>query len=268
MTRLLSAILLGLLLFTAGCTHPPTPPDAVPRPSWTQQARLRVAINHGNAVLARRDPVTGELSGVSVDMGRELARRLNLPLELIPFAAANQSVEAIRRGQADVGFFAIDPLRSEGLQFTASYVVIEGAYLVPASSPLHTIDAVDRAGLRIAVAAKSAYDLYLSRHIRQATLVKTERSDQVVDMMLSQRLEVAAGVKLQLERDMQRVPGLRLLQPSFMQIHQAMATASPQPGDIRYLQGFVEQLKASGFIQQALARHRIEGVAVSPAAAF
>jgi polar amino acid transport system substrate-binding protein len=116
----------------------------------------------------------------------------------------------------------------------------------------------------VAVAARSAYDLYLTRTLRHATLVRTTRSDQVIDLMLSQQLEVAAGVKQQLERDMQRVPGLRLLSPSFMQIQQAMATSAAHPHQVRYLRQFVEELKASGFVQQALTRHRIDGVSVAP----
>jgi len=257
-------LLMSLTWLATGCSPLARAPETSV-PAWTRQSKLRVAINHGNAVLARKDPQSGELSGVSVDIGRELGRQLNLPVELIAFDAANKSVDAVRSGQADLGFFAIDPLRSEGLQFTAPYVVIEGAYVVPSSSAIQSLEAVDRAGVRVAVAAKSAYDLYLSRSIRQATLVKTVRSDQVVDMMLSQQLEVAAGVKQQLERDMQRVSGLRMLQPSFMQIQQAMATADGHPQGARYLRRFVEQLKASGFVHQALARHRIEGVTVPPA---
>ena len=257
-------VLGGLTLLATGCAQPLTSVESVPTPSWVSRGRLRVAINHGNAVLARRDAATGELSGVSVDIARELARTLNLPVELIAFDAANKSVEAVRDGHADVGFFAIDPLRSVGLQFTAPTVIIEGAYVVPEASPLSSASEVDRAGLRIAVATRSAYDLFLSRQIQHATLVRTTRSDQVVDLMLSQRLDVAAGVKQQLEQDMKRVPGLRMLQPSFMQIQQAMATAETHPDDVRYLRRFVERLKASGFIHQALSRHRIEGVAVAP----
>jgi polar amino acid transport system substrate-binding protein len=181
------SLLLSLPLLASGCAgHTMTGRSA--EPHWKPQGPLRVAINHGNAVLAKRDQQTGELSGVSVDMARELARQLEVPIELIAFDAANKSVEAVRGGQADVGFFAIDPLRSQGLQFTASYVVIEGAYVVPQSSPLQSINEVDRPGVRIAVAAKSAYDLYLSRNIQQATLIKTVRSDQVVDLMLSKQL--------------------------------------------------------------------------------
>jgi polar amino acid transport system substrate-binding protein len=258
-------LLTSLALWATGCAQPGGAPETIQPPSWAQRSTLRVAINHGNAVLARRDPRSGELSGVSVDIARELARQLNRPVELIPFDAANKSVEGVRGGQADVGFFAIDPLRSEGLAFTAPYVIIEGAYVVPQSSPIQSSSDVDRSGVRIAVATRSAYDLYLSRNIRQATLVKTTRSDQVVDLMLSQQLDVAAGVKQQLERDMQRVPGLRMLQPSFMQIQQAMATSATHPQDVRYLHRFVEQLKASGFVHQSLARHRIEGVTIAPA---
>jgi len=204
------------------------------------------------------------VTGVSVDLARELARRLGVELELLPVDAANKSVEAVKNQQVDIAFFAIDPLRSQGLQFTAPYVVIEGAYAVPQASPLQSPADVDKSGIRVAVAARSAYDLYLSRNIQHATLIRTTRSGQVVDLMLAQRLEVAAGVKQQLERDMQRVPGLRLLQPSFMEIHQAMATPAEHPDNVHYLRGFVEDLKSSGFVRQALTRHRIEGVSVAP----
>ncbi|MEY4155567.1 MAG: hypothetical protein RJB64_288 [Pseudomonadota bacterium] len=256
-------LLIGTATLAVGCSMPLNRHDS-PLPTWVQQGAVRVAINHGNAVLARRDASTGELSGVSVDIARELARRLQVQVQLLPFDAANKSVLAVQSGQADVGFFAIDPLRSQGLQFTAPYVVIEGAYAVPQASPLQSPADVDKSGIRVAVAARSAYDLYLSRTIQHATLIRTTRSDQVVDLMLAQRLEVAAGVKQQLERDMQRVPGLRLLQPSFMEIHQAMATPAEHPDNVHYLRGFIEDLKSSGFVRQALTRHRIEGVSVAP----
>lgn len=225
---------------------------------------LRVAINHGNAVLARKDEASGQLSGVSVDIARELGRQLGREVQLIGFDAANQSVQAVRQGVADLGFFAVDPQRSQGLAFTAPYVLIEGAYVVPQASPILTAQEVDRQGVRIAVAEKSAYDLFLTREIRHAELVRTTRSSEVVDLMLSRQLDVAAGVRQQLELDMQTRPGLRMLQPAFMQIRQAMATSESQPGLHAQLRGFVEQIKASGFVQQALQRHRIEGVAVAP----
>ena len=257
------ALLIGASAVASGCATPLLDTDS-PRPTWIQNGTLRVAINHGNAVLARRHADSGELSGVSVDMARELGRQLQVHVQLVPFDAANQSVLAVRNGQADVGFFAIDPLRSDGLLFTPPYVVIEGAYAVPLASPLLSAADVDKPGVRVAVATRSAYDLFLTRSIQHATLIRTSRSDQVIDLMIAQRLEVAAGVKQQLERDMQRVSGLRLLQPSFMQIHQAMATTAGYPDNVRYLRQFVEELKASGFVKQALIRHGIEGVSVAP----
>ena len=166
MLRLASA-LCSILLITACSMNPTTPAAAVSQ--LTPTGKLRVAINYGNAVLAKRDAATGEVSGVSVDLARELAQRLGVELQLLPFDAANKSVEAIKNKQADVGFFAIDPLRGADTDYTAAYVVIEGTYVVPQASPIKVNADVDKPGTRIAVAAKSAYDLFLSREIKQAT---------------------------------------------------------------------------------------------------
>jgi polar amino acid transport system substrate-binding protein len=225
---------------------------------------LRVAINHGNAVLARIDATSGQLSGVSVDMAQELGRRWGVEVKLIGFDAANKSVQALRQGEADVGFFAVDPQRSQGLLFTAPYLVIEGAYVVPQHSPIQALGDVDRPGIRVAVADKSAYDLYLTRALQQAQLVRTIRSSEVVDLMLTQQLEVAAGVKQQLEKDMQKNTQLHMLSPAFMQIQQAMATSQARAELHPQLLRFVEEMKASGFIQKALERHHIEGAQVAP----
>ena len=264
MLRLASA-LCSILLITACSMNPTTPAAAVSQ--LTPTGKLRVAINYGNAVLAKRDAATGEVSGVSVDLARELAQRLGVELQLLPFDAANKSVEAIKNKQADVGFFAIDPLRGADTDYTAAYVVIEGTYVVPQASPIKVNADVDKPGTRIAVAAKSAYDLFLSREIKQATLVRTVTSAGVADMFLEQKLEVAAGVKQQLEKDMTRLPGLRMLEGRFMEINQAMGTSKGRDEGIKYLRAFVEEMKASGFVAKALEHHRIEGVAVAPPAA-
>lgn len=239
--------------------------DALPSPT-IGSGPLRVAINHGNAVLAKRDPVSGQLSGVSVDMALELGRRWNREIQLIGFDAANKSVQALRSHAVDVGFFALDPQRSQGVLFTAPYVVIEGAYVVSQDSRIQTLDDVDRPQVRVAVAEKSAYDLYLTRTLKNAQLVKTTRSSDVVDLMLTGQLEVAAGVKQQLETDLQTRAHLRMLTPSFMQIQQAMATSQARADLYLTLQREVEEMKASGFILQALQRHHIEGARVAPAA--
>lgn len=267
MLRLASA-LFSIILFTACSMTPTTPaPSAVAVSQLTPTGKLRVAINYGNAVLAKRDATTGELSGVSVDLSRELAKRLGVELQLIAFNAANKSVEAIKNKQADIAFFAIDPLRGADTDYTAAYVVIEGTYVVPQASAIKVNADVDKPGARIAVAAKSAYDLFLSRQIKQATLVRTVTSAGVVDMFVEQKLEVAAGVKQQLEKDMKRIPGLRMLDGRFMEINQAMGTSKGRDEGIKYMRAFIEEMKASGFVAKALERHRIDGVAVAPPAA-
>ena len=228
---------------------------------------LRASINLGNPILANRDTATGQPVGVSIDLARGLAERLGVALELVVFDAAAKSVEALATGQADVGFFAIDPLRAEGIAFTAAYVLIEGAYLVRADSPLHSNDQLDRAGHRVAVGKGSAYDLYLSRELREAQLVRAPTSQAVVDTFVAQGLEVAAGVKQQLQADASRLSGLRLLPGRFMVIAQAMGMPRGR-GEAAslFLRQYVEEMKSSGFVAQALARHGIQGASVAPTA--
>jgi polar amino acid transport system substrate-binding protein len=241
-------------------------PSAAAIAELTPTGKLRAAINYGNAVLARRDAATGEVSGVSVDLARELAKRLGVELQLVPFDAANKSVEAIKNQQADIAFFAIDPARGVDTDFTAAYVVIEGTYVVRNDSPIKTNADVDKPGTRIALAAKSAYDLFLTREIKHATLERTVTSGEVTDMFLAKNLDVAANVKQQTEKDMTRIPGLRMLAGRFMEINQAMGTSKGRDNAVKYMRAFVEDMKASGFVAQALERHKIEGVAVAPAA--
>jgi polar amino acid transport system substrate-binding protein len=229
---------------------------------------LRAAINLGNPILANRHPQSGEPFGVSIDLARALAQRLGVGLELVVFDAAGKSVEAIRGEQADVGFFAIDPLRGDGIAFTAPYVLIEGAYLVPESSALRANEAVDAAGVRVTVGKGSAYDLYLTRELKQAEIVRAPTSPTVVDVFVEQGLEVAAGVKQQLQADLLRFPAHRLLPGHFMVIQQAMGVPRSRGADAAaYLAQFVEDMKASGFVAQALERHGIEGASVAPPAA-
>jgi polar amino acid transport system substrate-binding protein len=226
--------------------------------------RLRACINVGNAVLARRD---GEgAAGVSVDLAREFARRLGVEAQLQVVATAPEAVAAVRGQQADLGFFAIDPRRGEGIAFSAAYVLIEGAYLVRDASPLTANEQVDRAGTRVVVGQGSAYDLYLTRELKQAQIVRVASSQGVIDTFLRSGAEVAAGVKQQLQADMARVGGLRLLPGRFMVIQQAMGVPWQREAVAQALRAFVEEMKASGFVAQALQRHGIQGAAVAPAA--
>ena len=255
-----ATVLIMTTLITA-CATLPSEPVSVLAPL----GKLRAAVNFGNPILATKDATTGEARGVSVDLARELGRRLGVPVELVPFAAAGKVVEAVKEAQVDVGFVAIDPVRGADMLQTPAYVVIEGAYLVRDDSPIKNNAEVDRAGNRIVVGDGSAYDLFLTREIKAATLVKAPTSPAVTDTFLAQNLEVAAGVKQQLQADAKRLPGLRLLDGRFMVINQAMGIPKGRESGLQYARDFVEEMKASGFVAEALKRHRIEGAAVAAA---
>lgn len=233
--------------------------------SFAPTGTLRASINTGNAVLAKADGDSA--TGVSVDMAHELAKCLGLPIELLVFGTAAESVQAVQSGAADIGFFAVDPSRGEHIAFTSPYVLIEGAYLVRDDSPITENSEVDTAGNRVVVGQGSAYDLYLSRNLAQADIVRASSSQAVVDTFLNSNIDVAAGVKQQLQADSQIHPGLRMLPGRFMVIRQAMGMAKNRdPEAIAFLRQFVEDLKVAGYIGLALARHGIEGAGVAPAA--
>jgi polar amino acid transport system substrate-binding protein len=241
-------------------------PAALAR-AFTPTGKLRAAINLGNPILAGRDSGTGAPVGVSVDLARGFAERLGVDVELVVFDNAAKSVDAVKTEAADIGFFAVDPLRGDGIAFTAPYVLIEGAYLVRQDSPLQSNEEVDRAQHRVAVGKGSAYDLYLSRELKHAQIVRAPTSPAVIEAFLSQQLEVAAGVKQQLQADAARLPGLRLLPGRFMVIQQAMGLPKARGGEaLAALANYVEEMKASGFVAEALARHGIAGAAVAPSA--
>ena len=233
--------------------------------AFTPTGKLRASINLGNPILANRDAATGEPVGVSIDLARAFAGRLGVEIELVVFDTAGKSVDAVTQEQADIGFFAIDPLRGEGISFTAPYVLIEGSYMVPKDSPIQSNEEVDRPGHRVTVGKGSAYDLYLSRELREAQIVRAPSSPTVVDVFVAQGLEVAAGVRQQLEGDAKRFPGLRLLPGRFMVIQQAMGTPKGHgPEAAELLRQYVEDMKASSFVAEALARHGIKGASVAP----
>ena len=261
----LAGAFLAVCSLSAASATPPTQTLVAARADLAPSGTLRAAINLGNPVLAHRDAATGEARGVSVDLARELAVRLNVPLELVIYTAAGTVVEAIRSGAWDIAYLAIDPARAADIDFTAPYVEIEGAYLVPQQSPLQHNSDVDRVGVRVVAARGSAYDLYLGRELRNATLVYAPNSQAVTEVMLGGKLDVAAGVKQQLQADARRIPGLRVLDGRFMVIRQAMALPKDRLAGAKYLAAFVEDMKATGFVAASLTRHGIEGAIVAPA---
>jgi polar amino acid transport system substrate-binding protein len=248
-----------------GAMAPTTP---APAAAFAPTGVLRASINLGNPILAGTDPATGAARGVSVDLAAAFAQRLGVPLRLLVFNTAGQSVDAVTNEQADIGFFAIDPQRGAGIGFTAAYVLIEGCYLVRDGSALRDNAEVDRPGVSVVVGTGSAYDLFLSRELKAARILRATSSQTVVDTYLEQHADVAAGVKQQLQADAKRHPGHRLLPGHFMVIQQAMGLPKGRGEAARtQLAAFVEEMKAGGFVAHALARHGIAGASVAPPAA-
>lgn len=221
---------------------------------------LRAAINQGNSVLAQKGP-NGEPLGVTVELARELGKRLGVPIELVIFDGAGKAFDALK-STLDIGFLAIEPVRAAEVDFTAPYVLIEGTYMVPKDSKLTKIEDVDSAGVRIGVNKGSAYDLYLSRTLKQATLL---RGDDGVAMFKNDKLEAAGGVRQPLEQYAKTDPGVRVMAGRFMAIQQAMGMPKGRPLAHQYLRGFVEEMKASGFVADALKRSNQPDAVVAPA---
>lgn len=240
--------------------------DAALVKAFTPTGVLRASINLGNPILAKAGPPGGDPTGVSVDLARAFAERLGVPVEFVVFDTAGKSVQAVSDDKADIGFFAIDPLRGAGIAFTAAYVLIEGCYLVRDSSPITRNEEVDKAGVTVTVGLGSAYDLYLSRELQHASIVRAPSSPTVVETFVAQNIDVAAGVKQQLELDAKKHTGLRLLPGRFMVIQQAMgAPRTRGEAAAKALHLFVEEMKATGFVAGALVQHKIEGASVAPA---
>jgi len=226
--------------------------------------RLRAAINFGNPVLAQRDPATGAPRGVSAGLSQELGRRLGVPVEFVTFEAAGKVFEALKARAWDVAFLAIDPMRATEIAFTAPYVVIEGTYLVRAQSPLQTVEEVDRDGVRIAVGQGSAYELYLTRVIKHARLIREPSSAAAINGFLENGLEAAAGVRQPLVEVAKTHPDLRVMTGRFMAIEQAMGTPKGRNAGVRYLREFVDTMKSSGFVARALLESGQADATVAP----
>jgi polar amino acid transport system substrate-binding protein len=237
------------------------------RADLAPSGRLRVGINYGNPVLATRDRGSGALSGVAVDLARELGKRIGVPVELVAFASAGQMVDGLKAGLWDVAFLAVDPGRAGEIAFTAPYIEIEGTYLVPAGSPLHAIADVDRAGVRIGVSTNSAYDLFLTRSIKQAELVRAPEPKAAFALLVAGQVDVVAGVRQPLVDHAKKLPGSRVFPERFMAIQQALGIPRGREEGAKYLREFIEDVKASGLVARAIEKAGVRGVSVAPAAA-
>ncbi len=225
---------------------------------------LRVAINLSNFLLVTgRDP-DGEPVGVAPDMGREIAARLGVGLAFVPYPTPGALADAIVRDEWDIGLIGAEPARAERIVFSPAYAEIDATYLVPGGSVLDTIESVDRPGTRIAVTARTAYDLWLERNLRHATLVRSEDFDTAFEAFSTGRLEALAGLRSRLLVDARHLPGARLLDGRFAAVQQAIGVARGRQAGAAFLSGFVEEAKASGLVARLIERHGVAGLSVAP----
>lgn len=232
----------------------------------TVPGTLRVGINLGNFLLTAKDPKTGEFTGVAVDLGKEIGRRLSVPVEIIGYPSPGALADAVTSGAWDVGFLGAEPQRAQQIAFTAAYVEIEATYLVPPGSPIKTIADVDREGVRIAISGKSAYDLYLTRHLNHAQLVRETGADNVFKRFVAEKLEALAGLRPRLVQDQANLPGSCILDGRFTAVQQAIGTPKARETGARYLCEFVEDVKASGLVAKLIEKNGVRGLTVAPKA--
>jgi polar amino acid transport system substrate-binding protein len=227
---------------------------------------LRVALNMSNVLLTATDPVTGEPCGLAADLGRELGTRLGVPVTLLPYPNPGALADAAPNGVWDVGFLGAEPQRAQAIDFTAAYVEIEATYLVPPGSPLQAIAEVDRPGIRIAVPDRSAFELYLTRSLQHAQLVRVHGADNAFQHFVTERLDALAGLRPRLVTDQDKLPGSRLLAGNFTAVQQAAGTPKGRPVGVQYLRDFIEDIKAKGLVAQTIEKHHVRGLTVAPPA--
>lgn len=227
---------------------------------------LRAGINLSNFLLVSGKSPTGEPVGVAPDMAREIAQRLGVPVAYVPYARPGELADAAGQGVWDIGLIAAEPARAEVIAFSPAYALIEATYLVPAGSPIRAIEDVDRPGMRIAIAARSAYDLWLTRHLRHAELVRSKSLDASFEQFVADKLDALAGLRPRLLQDAEMLPGARILDGQFTAVQQAVGTAKANAAGARFLHDFVEDAKASGLVARLIERHHIRGLSVAPPA--
>ena len=240
-------------------------PAAV-RSDLAPTGKLRVGLNYSNFLLVGKDPVSGNPRGLAVDLAQELGRRASVPVEFVGYDAPGKLADAAKAGAWDIAFLGAEPARATEIAFTAAYLEIDATYLVPAGSPLRSIADVDRDGVRISVSNKSAYELFLSRTLQRAQLMRVDGVDASFERFVADKLEVLAGLRPRLVTDAQKLPGSRVLEGRFTAIQQAIGTPKGRDAGAQYLREFVEDVKASGLVAKAIERNGVRGVSVAPKA--
>jgi len=253
-------------LFVLTCSAMATEITPAIRSELAPSGKLRVGLNHGNFLLVTAGSSATDPRGVAPDIARELGKRVGVPVEFIKFESAGKLGDGVKTGAWDVAFLGNEPQRAAEIAFSSAYLEIPSTYLVPAGSPIRSIDEVDREGVRIAVAEQSAYGLYLARTIKHAKLITTQGLDSSFDVFVSQKLEALAGLRPRLLTDVQKLPGARILDGQFTGVQQSIGIPKNREASARFLRAFVEEVKASGLVAEAISRNGAQGVTVAPPA--
>ncbi len=225
---------------------------------------LRAGLNMANFLLITGKDAAGEPAGVAPDMAAEIARRVGVPVKYVPYKTPGELADAAETGAWDIGLIGAEPQRAEKIAFTPAYVEIEATYLVPAGSPIQSLADVDKPGVRISVTGRSAYGLWLERNIEQATLMRTDSLDSSYEQFVRDKLEVLAGLRPRLLSDVEKLPGARILDGKFSAVQQAIGTPRKNSAGAEFLHKLVEEVKASGFVQSLIDKHKVRGLTVAP----
>ena len=248
---------LAMLPITA-CAGSPVS-DAI-RSELVPTGKLRAGMNLGNTLFTRKDPASGELRGVSVDVMRELASRLGVPVEFVVYPTPGDVADAADKNAWDVAILAIEEARAKTIAFSPAMTEIEATYVVHSNSPLRSVDQVDSPGVRISAPEKAGYELYLARTLRNATLVRTKGSAASIELFNEGRADALAGLRPMLLKSMHELPDARLLEGKFMAVNHGVGTPRERGAAAAYLKSFVEEMKASGFVARSIVRHDVQGL--------
>jgi polar amino acid transport system substrate-binding protein len=242
------------------------PVSAALRAELAPTGVLRAGINLSNFLLVSARDEAGGPAGVSPDLARHIADELGVPLRLVPYPRPGELADDATRDAWDIGLIGAEPQRAAEIAFTPAYAEIEATYLVPPGSPLARIEAVDAPGVRIAVAARAAYDLWLERNIRHASLLRAPSLDASFTLFLEERCDALAGLRPKLIEEAAKLPGARILEGRFMAVQQAVGTPRGREAGAAWLHEVVERAKASGLVASLIAKHGVSGLSEAPPA--
>jgi len=261
-----TAIILAGLVLLASCTT--MPPQITPAvlADLAPTGKLRVGINYGNPVFTAKGSGTGEGSGIAVDLARELGRQLSVAVDLVSYSSGGQLTAGLAAGGWDVAILAFEQERTNAIQFSAPFAETDATYLVHAASPLRTAADVDQKGVRIAVSSKGGNDLFLTRTLKNATLIHASSPEAAFRLFVAENLDAYANLKPGLLDNVDQLPGSRVVEGRYAVIGYAAGVPKGRDAGAKYLSEFIEHAKASGLIARLIEKSGIRGLAVAPKA--